>query len=65
MTKYEVNVTATAVVSQIVELDATNEKEAIEMAEELSMCYYGDFEVDGDEDITITDIEIESEWEEE
>jgi hypothetical protein len=62
MINYEVSVTANAIVSQIVEVDAETEEEAIEMATDLAMCYFGDFEVDGSEDITILDVTIESEW---
>jgi hypothetical protein len=56
MSKYEINVTAIATVSQYVEVDADNEEDAIQLAIDLSMQQTEDFEIDNIEDITDTDI---------
>lgn len=63
MTSYSIEVVANARVSQVVEVDANSEEEAIELAKDLAMCYHGDFETSCLDDIDIIETEIIEEWE--
>lgn len=64
MTQYMITLKANAVVSQTVEVNASDEQEAFEKAEESAMCYYGDFEIDDADSIEILEKVVEMEWDE-